>query len=185
MKQQETPGLPYLRHGFLAGALGAGTVALFFLVVDLISGRPLATPSALGATLFLAEPFDLGRTPSAALVAGYTAIHSAIFVALASITAALLLGAPRPAGSVPGRRAAALATVFFVGSTAVFFGFTALWEMPEIWSELGAWRVLAANAVAAFAMAVPLARLRSFEPDSPRRENTAREAPDVASAARR
>jgi hypothetical protein len=37
-----------LREGILAGAIGAVVVAGWFLVTDVLQGRPLSTPSVLG-----------------------------------------------------------------------------------------------------------------------------------------
>src|SRR5205823_1851736 len=38
-----------LREGFIAGLIGAGAVALWFLIVDIIAGRPFFTPAMLGS----------------------------------------------------------------------------------------------------------------------------------------
>ena len=40
-----------LREGLTAGVLGATAVAVWFLILDTIAGRPFATPSMLGASL--------------------------------------------------------------------------------------------------------------------------------------
>lgn len=39
-------------EGIAAGVLGAATIAIWFLILDTISGRPLYTPSVLGTALF-------------------------------------------------------------------------------------------------------------------------------------
>jgi len=154
MRQQRQIDFPYLRHGILAGSLGAFVVACFFLIVDIAAGRPLATPTALGAALFLGEPFDLSRPPDATLIASYTAVHGVAFVGFASIAATLVLGARRPPKSA-ARRGILLAGAFFLVTTGFFYGLGALLGTPD----LGAWRVLLANLLASVAMAVPLARL--------------------------
>src|SRR5512137_911176 len=41
-----------LEDGFFAGIIGAGLVAAWYLLLDLINQRPLYTPSMLGAVLF-------------------------------------------------------------------------------------------------------------------------------------
>jgi hypothetical protein len=73
--------------GILAGVIGAVTLALWFLIIDLIGGKPLYTPSIL-AKLFLgtvgtspASP-DLQR--SFEIVWSYTWWHGLVFVALGS-----------------------------------------------------------------------------------------------------
>ena len=42
-----------LSEGFIAGVIGAGGVALWFLIIDTVSGRPFYTPALLGSALFL------------------------------------------------------------------------------------------------------------------------------------
>ena len=44
-------GIVY-KEGFIAGIVGALTVALWFLVVDMMHGRPFYTPTILGTALF-------------------------------------------------------------------------------------------------------------------------------------
>src|SRR5881397_485376 len=41
-----------LREGFIAGLIGAAAVALWFLIVDVIAGRPFFTPAMLGSAVF-------------------------------------------------------------------------------------------------------------------------------------
>lgn len=41
-----------LKDGIIAGIIGALTVALWFLIVDTIAGRPLYTPTLLGTAFF-------------------------------------------------------------------------------------------------------------------------------------
>ena len=48
-----------VREGLIAGFLGATAVAVWFFVVDLIGGRPLFTPNALGEGLLSI----FGRSP--------------------------------------------------------------------------------------------------------------------------
>ena len=44
-----------LREGLIAGLVGAGAVALWFFVIDLLSGRPFFTPAMLGGAVFWGE----------------------------------------------------------------------------------------------------------------------------------
>src|SRR6266700_1783715 len=87
-------------NGVVAGMLAGLVVALWFLVVDVVAGRPFHTPAALASALS-------GRdvtTPTFRLVAAYTVVHFAVFallgVAMAGAIAALrvsprlLLGVP-------------------------------------------------------------------------------------------
>lgn len=78
-----------LREGFIAGCIGAATVALWFLAVDLINGRPLFTPAMLGGAVFwnLHDPAAVVIEP--ARIFGYTMIHMSAFVIVGVIAAAL------------------------------------------------------------------------------------------------
>ena len=40
------------QEGIIAGTLGAATIALWFLVLDILAGHPLYTPNVLGIALF-------------------------------------------------------------------------------------------------------------------------------------
>lgn len=72
------------RKAWSMGALGASVVALSFLVLNLMMGRPaLETPASLGTLLLYgADAFGMGVQYSAATVLSYTAVHLAAFVAL-------------------------------------------------------------------------------------------------------
>ncbi len=63
-----------LREGIVAGLLGATAVAVWFLVVDTIAGRPFLTPAMLGASLTTLFG-GTGTGSTAAYVLGYTAFH--------------------------------------------------------------------------------------------------------------
>jgi hypothetical protein len=166
MERQRLSDFPYLRYGIPAGVIGAFVVAFFFLIVDFAAGRPLATPTALGAVLFRGEPFELSRSPDAALIVGYTAIHGTVFIAFASIAAGVLLGVGDRLGSAL-QRLLLLVGVLFLAATGIFYVFSALYGI----SALDGWRVLTANLLASLAMAVPLSRLQprgeiELEPDA-------------------
>jgi hypothetical protein len=44
-----------LYESFYSGAIGGAVIALFFLVLDIVGGRPLFTPSLVGSVLFFGE----------------------------------------------------------------------------------------------------------------------------------
>ena len=81
------------QEGMLGGVLGALTIALWFLLLDAISGRPLFTPTVLGTALFrggagLGSPETL--PVSIEMVAMFTWVHLLVFAALGGIVARLL-----------------------------------------------------------------------------------------------
>ena len=85
---------PYL-DGIVAGTIGAATIALWFLILDTIKGRPLYTPSVLGSVLFkpgVPLPSPESVPASFELVLVYTWVHWLVFCVIGG-AASLLLGA--------------------------------------------------------------------------------------------
>ena len=78
-----------VREGFVAGLLGAAAVALWFLIVHTITGRPFFTPAMLGDALFWGVR-DPGKVRIAfPTVVGYTMFHVLAF-GLVGMVAAFL-----------------------------------------------------------------------------------------------
>jgi hypothetical protein len=77
-----------LREGFVAGLIGAGSVAVWFLVVDVIAGRPFFTPAMLGSAVFwgVRDPTLVEVTFPA--VIGYTLLHVVLFSLAGAVAAA-------------------------------------------------------------------------------------------------
>jgi len=133
-----------LCEGFIAGCNGAGAVALWFLIVDLINGRAFFTPAMLGGAVFF------GDQPSQVVieysrVIGYTMIHVSAFVVVGCIAAAL-------AAEVE----VAPSTLFLVVVAFCFFEFgfyilVALLAKPLL-GALAWWNVAIGNAIAAIGM---------------------------------
>lgn len=77
-----------IREGILAGALGATAIAVWFLIVDVVSGHPLYTPDLLGRGLISI----LGKPPAmpdtmATHVIGYTLFHYVAFALVGVVVA--------------------------------------------------------------------------------------------------
>ena len=77
-----------LKDGIIAGIVGALTVALWFLVVDTIAGRPLSTPTLLGIAFFqhgesLTSPANL--KVSLDIVFKYSVFHWVAFTVMGVI----------------------------------------------------------------------------------------------------
>ena len=96
---EETPSdvTRLYQEGLIAGLVGAATVALWFLIIDVIQGRPLYTPTVLGTALFgrgagLPGP-DAG--PDLGMVLMFTWVHGLAFVIVGGIVARLLAVAER------------------------------------------------------------------------------------------
>lgn len=85
------------QEGLVAGLVGAATVALWFLIIDAVQGRPLYTPAVLGAALFsrgAGLPAADAR-PDLGMVLMFTWVHGLAFVVVGGIVARLLAVAER------------------------------------------------------------------------------------------
>ncbi len=78
-----------LREGFIAGLIGAGAVALWFLIVDVIAGRPFFTPAMLGSAVFFQEHDPSKVVIAFSRVVPYTMIHVCAFIIAGTVAAAL------------------------------------------------------------------------------------------------
>src|SRR5207244_11878472 len=78
-----------LREGFIAGCIGAATVAVWFLIIDSINGHPFFTPAMLGSAVFWGASGTGSVVMEPARIFGYTMIHVSAFVVVGCIAAAL------------------------------------------------------------------------------------------------
>lgn len=132
-------------EGVIAGFIGATTVAIWFLIVDVIRGRPFLVPAALGHGLRHALGMT-GVDGFATNVISYTFVHYAAFLVV-GILAALIL---RRSDSHPAVLAGAflLFVVFEVGFLVLT---TALPESRAL--GLPSWTLVSiANVLAAITM---------------------------------
>ena len=85
-------------EGIVAGLIGAATIAIWFLILDAIEGRPFYTPTVLATALFrggagLASPEHL--PPSFELVLWFTWVHVLVFIVIGGAASGLLRLAAR------------------------------------------------------------------------------------------
>jgi hypothetical protein len=140
-----------LEDGFFAGVIGAGLVALWYLVLDLAGGRPLYTPSLLGSVLFKGAT-DLAVIPvEPQVVAWYTAVHFLVFLGVGMVASWLATQFDRfPTVGV------AILFLFVIFETGFFiFAFTV---GRAVLGTLGLWTIAVANLLAAAGMALYLLR---------------------------
>jgi hypothetical protein len=155
-------GDPWILHGVVAGVIGASAIAVFFLIVDWMAGRPLWTPHTLGSIAFRGELPDAGAPVEMLMVLGYTAIHGAVFIAFGYLAAFEgLIGNPPPRRS-PAAALLVTALIFFVAFELSFLGFAlALAPVSPLIDQLDSGRVALANGIAALGMAGYLSWARS------------------------
>jgi hypothetical protein len=132
----------------IAGVLGALTIALWFLLLDTLSGRPLWTPTVLGTALFrggagLGTPETL--PVSVEMVLMFTWVHILVFAGLGGIVARLLDHVERHPSS--GFGVLLLFVVFQFGFIVAATVFAA-----PVLRALSPWSILVANLLAAAAM---------------------------------
>ena len=127
-----------IRDGAVGGALGAATVALWFLLFDFSRGSPLETPALLAAVLFHGGS---ARTAIVPLAAQYTIVHLAAFVAFGVGSAILLEAAERNRSLLPSL------LMVLAAFEGLFVALVALLG-PEFQGALSWWSVLVGNLLA-------------------------------------
>ena len=140
-----------LREGFWAGCIGAAAVAAWFLIVDLINGRPLFTPAMLGSAVFWGATGPSQVVIEFSRVVGYTMIHTSAFVVLGTVAAALMAQAEDTPPAL--YLVIVLGCCFEVG----FYVLVAILAQPLL-GALAWWNVAIGNAIAASTMAFYLWR---------------------------
>ena len=144
------------REGIVAGILGAGTVALWFFILDVFSGRPFYTPNLLGNALFRRGiGVDQLETSSVSLemVLLYTWVHFMVFCIIGGLASKLLVLAERNVNLGFG------ILLFFVVFEFGFVGVAFIFAEP-ILHTLTWPAILIGNLMAAAAMAIYFSRRR-------------------------
>jgi len=134
-----------LREGFVAGLIGAGAVALWFLIVDVIAGRPFFTPAMLGSAVFWGVRDPALVVIEYSRIIGYTMIHVSAFIIVGTVAAAL---------AAEVEVAPPTLYLLVVTFAVVEFGFyimLALLAQPLL-GALTWWNVAIGNAIAAYGM---------------------------------
>jgi hypothetical protein len=137
-----------VREGAIAGVIGAAVIAFWYFVLDLLAGRPLATPNAIAERMFGVGTSDAGNVGTLAVV---TVVHTVVFVVFGTALAAMVHLAAR---DIAWRMGVLLAFVIGLG----FFsglGFAA--NMGDQ-GPVPAWKALGGGFVAIAAMSIYLWR---------------------------
>ncbi len=147
--------MPERRHSILTegtdvGIIGGLVVAIWFLLLDVLAGMPLRTPSLLGQVVLFGDP-----TPETQVIFGavlvYTAFHFLVFALLGMALVALVHWGTR--NSVVRY---ALLPVFLVFEVMFYGLITVLSERTQ--ELFPFWTVVGANTLAALCMGVVLWR---------------------------
>ena len=134
-----------LREGFIAGCIGAATVAVWFLIIDSINGHPFFTPAMLGSAVFWGASGTGAVVMEPARIFGYTMIHVSAFVVVGCIAAALAAEVEYAPSTL------FLVVVGFCFFEVGFYILVALLAKPLL-GYLAWWNVAIGNGLAALAM---------------------------------
>jgi hypothetical protein len=139
-------------NGVLAGMIGASTVAVWFLILDLLTrGIPFFTPSLLGSILFAqARPEEVTGLNGAAIFA-YTGLHGILFLCAGTGLAWMFVQFER------NPQIGLILLLLFVTFEAILWG-VGVSMIPALAGAVGAWAILVANVTSAVAMFVFLLR---------------------------
>jgi hypothetical protein len=139
--------LAVFREGLVAGLLGGAVVAIWFLLYDATTGRPLRTPALLGSALFegLRDP---GRLQiHLEIVLGYTVVHFVAFAAFGILSATLVSAAEREPRILIGL------LILFWSYELLFLGVVSALDEALVGALLW-WNIAIANLLAAVSMVV-------------------------------
>jgi hypothetical protein len=140
-----------LREGVFTGIVGATAVAVWFLIIDAMQGRMLATPSVLGQVILFRNPAPVVTPVQPGPIVAYTLLHFGAFVGFGiAVTHLVHLAMYSPLVRFALMIVAVVFELFFFMVTyALFTGTSFLFP----W-----WSVLAANTLSLRAMSVYLTR---------------------------
>ena len=140
-----------LREGIITGFIGAFVVVAWFLVTDLLQGRPLATPSVLGQVVLYRITEPVVSPPVLGATVAYTLMHFGAFALFGIVATWLIhLAMASPLARFGLMIMAVVFELFFIMMTyAVFTGTSFLFP----W-----WSVLIANTLSLLAMSYTLFR---------------------------
>jgi len=139
-------------NGVLAGMLGATVVAVWFLILDLLTrGMPFYTPSLLGSILFAGHtPAEVTGLDGAAIFA-YTGLHGILFLCAGIALAWMFEQFER------NPQIGLVLLLLFATFEAILWG-VGVSMIPALAGAVGAWAILVANVASAAAMFVFLLR---------------------------
>jgi hypothetical protein len=139
-------------NGVLAGMIGAGVVALWFLILDLVTrGMPFYTPSLLGSVLFAGHSPDEVTGLDGAAIFAYTGLHGILFLCAGIVLAWMFSQFER------NPQVGMVLLLLFVMFEAILWG-VGVSIIPALAGAVGAWAILVANLASASAMFLFLLR---------------------------
>lgn len=135
-----------VENGVLAGTIGASTVAVWFLILDLLTrGMPFYTPSLLGSILFAGRAPDEVTGLDGAAIFAYTGLHGILFLCAGAGLAWVFSQLER------NPQLGIVLLLLFATFEAILWG-VGVAMIPALAGAVGAWAILVANVTSAVAM---------------------------------
>lgn len=136
---------PVVYDGTVIGLTGAATVALWFFLVDIVSGQPFRTPAALGSAILLGGGGPADVQLNLGVILAYSFIHITVFAAVGIAFAWLAARVVRASGFWVE------ATVVLIVLESLFLGTVGIMSEWVI-TDLGWATILIGNAFAVISM---------------------------------
>lgn len=135
----------FLREGVFTGFLGATAIAVWFLIVDTLTGQPFRTPQLMGRGLVsvLARNMNMAADSAFAQVASYTVFHYVAFFLVGILLAVIVHQAERTPGILAGLLVAFVMIAMGFYMLAAVFAETALGQVA--WYQIFIANLLAAG----------------------------------------
>jgi len=135
-----------VENGVLAGMIGASVVAVWFLMLDLITrGVPFFTPSLLGSIIFAGLTAEQVTALSGAAIFAYTGLHGILFLGAGMTLAWMFSQFDR------NPQVGVVLLLLFVTFEAILWG-VGVSIIPALAGVVGAWAIMVANIASAAAM---------------------------------
>ncbi len=131
----------FLREGLITGFIGATAIAIWFLVVDTIGGRPFYTPIFLGKGVVSVLGKNMMGDTAFTQVLGYTIFHYVAFFIVGILLTVIVHQAERTPGILAGLVVAVVMTSLGFYMIAAAFAQSALGQIAWV-------QVFVANLVA-------------------------------------
>jgi uncharacterized membrane protein YphA (DoxX/SURF4 family) len=136
---------PVLREGVITGIIGATCLAVWFFVIDVISGHLLLTPATLGHALFSVLGPGVSQSRGIDILV-YTIFHYLVFIGVGIIAALVTRAARREPSLLLGF------VLLFVSTEIGFYALVALLQLVTPLGALAWYNVMAGNILAAIGM---------------------------------
>ncbi len=135
----------FLREGVITGFIGATAIALWFLVVDTVTGHPFATPIFLGKGVVsvLGKSMNMMGDTAFTQVIGYTIFHYVAFFIVGIVLTVIVHQAERTPAILAGLLVAFVMTTLGFYMIAAAFTESALGQIA--WVQIFIANLLAAG----------------------------------------